>query len=68
MQDNLNYAPVAVGAVLILSLLWWVVDARKWFKGPVRNIDENARTKALCMAYTVGARVPLLSTMRVLGG
>ncbi|XP_031391641.1 amino-acid permease BAT1 homolog isoform X2 [Punica granatum] len=34
-----NYAPVALGGVLTIVMLWWVLDARKWFKGPVRNID-----------------------------
>lgn len=34
-----NYAPLAVSVVLTLIMLWWVLDARKWFKGPVRNID-----------------------------
>ncbi|KDP32853.1 hypothetical protein JCGZ_12145 [Jatropha curcas] len=38
-----NYAPVALGVCLSLIMLWWVMDARKWFKGPVRNIDvQNA--------------------------
>jgi amino acid transporter len=39
--DTFNYAPIALGVVLGLIMLWWVVDARKWFKGPVRNIDEH---------------------------
>lgn len=39
--NNFNYAPVALGLVLSLVMLWWVLDARKWFKGPIRNIDEN---------------------------
>eukprot|EP00253_Pinus_taeda_P028278 PITA_28278 len=33
-----NYAPIAIGAALGMITLWWLVDARKWFKGPVRNI------------------------------
>uniref|UniRef100_A0A0E0P9F0 Amino acid permease n=1 Tax=Oryza rufipogon TaxID=4529 RepID=A0A0E0P9F0_ORYRU len=37
---NFNYAPVALGACLGLIGLWWVLDARRWFKGPVRNIDD----------------------------
>ncbi|GKV41972.1 hypothetical protein SLEP1_g49435 [Rubroshorea leprosula] len=37
--DTFNYAPVALGVGLGLIMLWWVLDARKWFKGPVRNID-----------------------------
>ncbi|KAM0916719.1 hypothetical protein ACQ4PT_010055 [Festuca glaucescens] len=40
-MDTLNYAPITLGVVLGLIMLWWVVDARKWFKGPVRNIDEQ---------------------------
>ncbi|KAJ8762948.1 hypothetical protein K2173_023077 [Erythroxylum novogranatense] len=36
-----NYAPVALGACLISIMLWWFLDARKWFKGPVRNIDTQ---------------------------
>ncbi|KAH7524558.1 hypothetical protein FEM48_Zijuj06G0132100 [Ziziphus jujuba var. spinosa] len=34
-----NYAPIALGVCLTLIMLWWFLDARKWFKGPVRNID-----------------------------
>nr|XP_015885746.2 amino-acid permease BAT1 homolog [Ziziphus jujuba var. spinosa] len=34
-----NYAPIALGVCLTLIILWWFLDARKWFKGPVRNID-----------------------------
>ncbi|XP_010674409.1 amino-acid permease BAT1 homolog [Beta vulgaris subsp. vulgaris] len=39
--DTFNYAPAALGVVLGLIMLWWVVDARKWFKGPVRNIESQ---------------------------
>ncbi|GMY06666.1 amino-acid permease BAT1 homolog [Fagus crenata] len=39
--DTFNYAPVAVGVALALILLWWVLDASKWFKGPVRNIEVH---------------------------
>ena len=38
-----NYAPIALGIVLSLILLWWIVDARKWFKGPVRNVEPNSK-------------------------
>jgi amino acid permease (GABA permease) len=36
--STLNYAPIALGTALGSITLWWLVDARKWFKGPVRNI------------------------------
>jgi hypothetical protein len=36
-----NYAPiVTIGAVLLLTI-WWQVSAKKWFKGPIRNIDPT---------------------------
>lgn len=39
--NTFNYAPVALGVGLGLILIWWMLDARKWFKGPVRNIDNQ---------------------------
>ncbi len=33
-RDNFNYAPVAVGVVVLLSGGGWMFSARKWFKGP----------------------------------
>lgn len=39
--DNFNYAPIALGVCLSVILLWWILDARRWFKGPVRNINEQ---------------------------
>jgi len=40
--DALNYAPIAVGAVLILAGGWYLISARKWFKGPkVQGSDEE---------------------------
>jgi amino acid transporter len=29
-----NYAPVAVGVVLLFAGGWWVLSAKNWFKGP----------------------------------
>jgi amino acid transporter len=33
-RDTFNYAPIAVLVVIGGAWLWWVVSARKWFKGP----------------------------------
>ena len=38
-KETLNYTPVAVGGVLLLSLGAWVLHARFWFRGPVTTID-----------------------------
>jgi hypothetical protein len=32
--DYLNYAPIAVGIVIGFAGVYWMVSARKWFKGP----------------------------------
>ncbi|CAL0316405.1 unnamed protein product [Lupinus luteus] len=36
--ETLNYTPVAVGVLLIIVILYWVVSGRFWFEGPVTNI------------------------------
>jgi amino acid transporter len=37
-----NYAPLTVGGVLLAVGIWWLVSARRWFKGPVREgTDEE---------------------------
>ena len=42
-----NYAPLMVGAVLLGVGLWWLVSARRTFKGPVRTVvfDDAAGIK-----------------------
>ncbi len=30
-----NYAPITVGGVIVLAGGWWILSARKWFKGPI---------------------------------
>jgi amino acid transporter len=36
-----NYAPITVAAVLIGAGGWWLLSARKWFKGPVIEGTEE---------------------------
>ncbi|KAL4596136.1 hypothetical protein ACB092_12G142500 [Castanea dentata] len=36
-----NYAPIALAVALTLIMLWWLLDARKWFKGPVRDFEKQ---------------------------
>ncbi|OIW06956.1 hypothetical protein TanjilG_18344 [Lupinus angustifolius] len=38
--QTLNYTPVAVGILLIVVVLYWLVSGRFWFKGPVTNIQN----------------------------
>jgi len=43
-----NYAPVAVGVVLLFSGGWWLISAKNWFKGPrvQGSAEELARIEA----------------------
>ncbi len=36
-----NYAPLTVGAAVLLFGGWYLVSARKWFKGPIRQGTEE---------------------------
>jgi amino acid transporter len=36
-----NYAPAAVGIVIVLIGTWWFVSAKNWFKGPLRTIEDE---------------------------
>ncbi|KAH9172426.1 APC amino acid permease [Lactarius sanguifluus] len=40
-SQTLNYAPVAVAIVVAYSLGFWLVSARKWFAGPVKQIIQE---------------------------
>jgi amino acid transporter len=33
-SDTFNYAPIAVGVVILFAGGWWLLSARNWFKGP----------------------------------
>jgi len=36
-----NYAPIVFLIVIVGVWIWWMLSARRWFKGPIRNIDEE---------------------------
>jgi amino acid transporter len=39
--DFVNYTPLTVGAAFLLFGGWYVLSARKWFKGPIRQGTEE---------------------------
>jgi amino acid permease (GABA permease) len=39
--QEMNYSVVIIMAVFIFASLSWVLSARKWFCGPVRNVDDS---------------------------
>jgi amino acid transporter len=36
-----NYTPLLVGGVLILLWIYWHASVKKWFKGPIKQVDET---------------------------
>lgn len=42
---NMNYTCLIYGGTMALALLWYAVDARKWFKGPKINVEHLIHTK-----------------------
>jgi amino acid transporter len=39
--EAMNYAPITVGGALILFGGWYLLTARKWFKGPIRESSAD---------------------------
>ncbi|KAI0338750.1 APC amino acid permease [Trametopsis cervina] len=42
-SQTLNYAIVAVGIVLVYCMGFWVLSARKWFTGPIKQIEAESQ-------------------------
>ncbi|TFK61724.1 APC amino acid permease [Pluteus cervinus] len=42
-SQTLNYAVVAVGIVITYSVGFWLLSARKWFTGPIKQIEAESK-------------------------
>jgi amino acid transporter len=51
---NFNYAPVAVLGTLLIVGTWWLLSARKWFKGP---IIQGSAEELAAIERSVGEKV-----------
>ena len=49
-----NYTPVVVLGVFVLVTIWWLVSARKWFKGPV---IQGSAAELAAIERSVGEKV-----------
>ncbi|TFK20172.1 APC amino acid permease [Coprinopsis marcescibilis] len=45
-SQTLNYAIVAVGVVVVYSVGFWFLSAKRWFTGPVRQIELDTQASA----------------------
>ncbi|KAJ3891291.1 amino acid transporter [Lentinula edodes] len=37
--SDMNYSIVIMGAVFVFATAWWIFSAKKWFHGPIINVD-----------------------------
>jgi hypothetical protein len=42
-----NYTPLLVGTVLILLYVYWHVSVKKWFTGPIKQVDLSGGSEEL---------------------
>lgn len=42
-SQTLNYTVVAVGIIAVFSVVLWFAWARRWFVGPLRELQEAER-------------------------
>ncbi|WP_214404651.1 amino acid permease [Pseudonocardia lacus] len=45
--EVVNYAPLTVGGALILFGGWYLLSARKWFTGPIREAGSEAELESI---------------------
>jgi amino acid transporter len=45
--ESVNYAPITVGGALILFGGWYLVSARRWFTGPVREAGTQEELETI---------------------
>lgn len=38
--STMNWTVLVWGGPMLFALIWWFVDAHKWFKGPKVNIEH----------------------------
>lgn len=39
--DLMNWTCLVYGAPMLTVIIWWFIDARKWFKGPKVNVEHS---------------------------
>ena len=42
---DMNWTALVWGAPMLMAIVWWLVDARKWFKGPKVSCEDSIHGK-----------------------
>lgn len=61
-SQTLNYTPVAVGIVALWAFGSWFLWARRWFTGPIRQIEEEQ------LGVPIGDPAAMVEAERKMGG
>ncbi|CAH0055582.1 unnamed protein product [Clonostachys solani] len=57
--DMMNWTSLVYGAPMLFLVLWFFIDAHKWFKGPVVNIEHHMMNQDSGILPTVAGVDPL---------
>lgn len=57
---NMNYTCLIYGGVMFLALMWYAIDARKWFKGPRINVEHLIHVPVVEGKAVTGGESPVL--------
>jgi hypothetical protein len=60
-SQTLNYTPVAVGIILFWCIASWLLWARKWFVGPIRQLEQEMVDPAADLDGSDEGKAPHLS-------
>ncbi|KAF9075393.1 amino acid transporter [Rhodocollybia butyracea] len=44
--SDMNYAIVIMGGVFLFAAAWWMLSAKKWFHGPIKNVEGDNQSDA----------------------
>lgn len=53
-STTMNWTCVVYGGPMFLVLVWWIVSARKWFKGPKVNLGHLMHGREVIEGKEVG--------------
>lgn len=53
-SQSLNYTVVAVGIIAVAALGGWLLSARKWFTGPIRQVEARVEDEVVTEPVFLG--------------
>lgn len=56
--DGMNWTAVVYGGPMFAIIIWWFVSARKWFNGPVVNLEHVMHGRAAQKANILDGQSP----------